>query len=61
MRNAALPPWGPPGLPLGHGDEMALQWTVTGRLEARKSFDRLKAYRQLPFLRNILHELTRKK
>ena len=30
--------------------EMALRWTATGLLEAKKTFRRLKAYRQLPVL-----------
>ncbi|MEE9544698.1 MAG: IS256 family transposase [Rhodospirillales bacterium] len=41
--------------------EMALRWTATGLREARKSFRRLKAYRQLPILRNALHELMRQR
>ena len=31
---------------------MALRWTAAGLLEAQKTFRRLKAYRQLPILRN---------
>ncbi len=41
--------------------EMALRWTATGLLEAKKTFRRLKAYRQLPLLRNALHELMRQR
>ena len=37
--------------------EMALRWTAAGLLEAQKTFRRLKAYRQLPILRNALQEL----
>ena len=40
--------------------EMALRWTVAGLLEAQKTFRRLKAYRQLPILRNALQEHLRK-
>ena len=40
--------------------EMALRWTATGLLEAQKTFRRLKAYRQLPILRNALQEHLRK-
>lgn len=40
---------------------MALRWTATGLLEAKKTFRRLKAYRQLPVLRNALHELMRQR
>ena len=39
---------------------MALRWTATGLLEAQKTFRRLKAYRQLPILRNALQEHLRK-
>lgn len=35
--------------------EMALRWTAAGLLEAEKTFRRLKAYRQLPMLRQALH------
>ena len=35
---------------------MALRWTAAGLLEAQKTFRRLKAYRQLPILRNALQE-----
>ena len=35
---------------------MALRWTAAGLLEAQKTFRRLKAYRQLPILRNVLQE-----
>ena len=38
--------------------EMA--WTAAGLLEAQKTFRRLKAYRQLPILRNALQEHLRK-
>ncbi len=38
---------------------MALRWTAAGLLEA-KTFRRLKAYRQLPILRNALQEHLRK-
>ncbi len=41
--------------------EMALRWTATGLLEAQKTFRRLKAYRQLPILRNALRELMRQR
>ena len=34
--------------------EMALRWTAAGLLEAEKTFRRLKAYRQLPMLRQAL-------
>ena len=40
--------------------EMALRWTAAGLLEAQKTFHRLKAYRQLPILRNALQEHLRK-
>ncbi len=40
--------------------EMALRWTAAGLLEAQKTFRRLKAYRQLPILRNALQEHSRK-
>ncbi len=40
--------------------EMALRWTAAGLLEAQKIFRRLKAYRQLPILRNALQEHLRK-
>ncbi len=40
---------------------MALRWTATGLLEAQKTFRRLKAYRQLPILRNALQELLRQR
>ena len=33
---------------------MALRWTGAGLLEAEKTFRRLKAYRQLPILRQAL-------
>ena len=33
---------------------MALGWTAAGLQEAQKTFRRLKAYRQLPILRNAL-------
>ena len=39
---------------------MALRWTAAGLLEAQKTFRRLKAYRQLPILRNALREHLRK-
>jgi hypothetical protein len=39
---------------------MALRWTAAGLLEAQKTFRRLKAYRQLPILRNALQEHSRK-
>ena len=42
----------------GHA-EMALRWTAAGLLEAQKTL-RLKAYRQLPILRNALQEHLRK-
>ncbi len=35
---------------------MALRWTAAGLLEAKKTFRRLKAYRQLPILRRALQE-----
>jgi len=34
--------------------EMALRWTAAGLIEAQKGFRRLKAYRQLPVLRDAL-------
>ena len=40
--------------------EMALRWTAADLLEAQKTFRRLKAYRQLPILRNALQEHLRK-
>ena len=40
--------------------EMALRWTAAGLLEAQKTFRRLKAYRQLPILRNALQEHLKK-
>ncbi len=40
--------------------EMALRWTAAGLVEARKTFRRLKAYRQLPILRSALQDHTRK-
>ena len=40
--------------------EMALRWTAAGMMEAQKSFRRLKAYRQLPILRNALQDRMRK-
>ena len=36
--------------------EMALRWTAAGLLEAKKTFRKLKAYRQLPILRTALQE-----
>ena len=33
---------------------MALRWTAAGMMEARKGFRRLKAYKQLPKLKNAL-------
>jgi len=40
--------------------ETALRWAAAGILEAQKTFRRLKAYRQLPILRNALQEQVRK-
>ncbi len=40
--------------------EMALRWTAAGLREAQKTFRRLKAYRQLPFLDAALNEAMRK-
>ncbi len=40
--------------------EMALRWTAAGLLEAKKTFRRLKAYRQLPILRRALEEHLRR-
>jgi len=40
--------------------EMALRWTAAGLLEAKKTFRRLKAYRQLPILRRALDEHMRR-
>ena len=40
--------------------EMALRWTVAGLLEAKKTFRRLKAYRQLPVLDAALREAVKK-
>ena len=40
--------------------EMALRWTAAGLLEAKKTFRRLKAYRQLPILRRALEEHMRR-
>lgn len=39
--------------------EMALRWTAAGLLEAKKTFRRLKAYRQLPILKRALEENMR--
>ncbi len=39
---------------------MALRWTAAGMIEAQKTFRRLKAYRQLPILRNALQDHYRK-
>ena len=43
---------------------MALRWTAAGLLEAKKTFCRLKAYRQLPVLdaalRDAVEEAKRK-
>ncbi len=39
---------------------MALRGTATGMLETRKTFRRLKAYRQLPILRKALQEYMRR-
>jgi hypothetical protein len=39
--------------------EMALRWTAAGMLEAKKTFRRLKAYRQLPILQKALEDHTR--
>ena len=44
----------------GDSAEMALRWTAASLLEAQKTFRRLKAYRQLPILRNALQEHLRK-
>jgi hypothetical protein len=33
---------------------MALRWTAAGMFEAKKSFRRLKAYKQLPILKQAL-------
>ena len=38
----------------------ALRWTAAGLLEAKKTFRRLKAYRQLPILRRARREHTRR-
>ncbi len=40
--------------------EMAIIWTAAGMLDHQKTFRRLKAYRQLPILRNALQEHLRK-
>ena len=40
--------------------EMALRWTATGLMEAKKTFRRLKAYRQLPILRKALQGHAKK-
>ena len=40
--------------------EMALRWTATGLMEAKKTFRRLKAYRQLPILRKALQDHAKK-
>jgi transposase-like protein len=40
--------------------EMALRWTAAGMIEARKTFRRLKAYRQLPILTKALEDHMRK-
>ena len=39
---------------------LPFSWTAAGLLEAQKTFRRLKAYRQLPILRNALQEHLRK-
>ena len=39
---------------------MALRWAAAGLLEAKKTFRRLKAYRQLPILRRALQEHMRR-
>ncbi|MDP7540772.1 MAG: transposase, partial [Alphaproteobacteria bacterium] len=36
--------------------EMALRWTAAGLMEAKKTFRRLKAYRQIPILRAALNK-----
>ena len=40
--------------------EMALRWTAAGLLEAKKTFRRLKAYRQLPILDAALRRVVEK-
>ncbi len=40
---------------------MALRWTAADLLEARKTFRRLKAYRQLPILRRALQGHMRRR
>ena len=40
--------------------EMALRWTAAGLLEAKKTFRRLKAYRQLPVLDAALRDAVEK-
>ena len=40
--------------------EMALRWTAAGLLEAKKTFRRLKAYRQLPVLDAVLRRVVEK-
>ncbi len=39
---------------------LALRWTAAGLLEAKKTFRRLKAYRQLPILRWVLQAHMRR-
>ena len=41
-------------------NEMALRWTAAGLLEAKKTFRRLKAYRQLPVLDAALRDAVEK-
>ena len=40
--------------------KMALRWTVAGMFEAKKGFRRLKAYKQLPILKQALIEHRQK-
>ncbi len=40
--------------------EIARRWTAAGLLEAKKTFRRLKAYRQLPILRRARREHMRR-
>ena len=43
-----------------HDADMALRWAAAGMMEAAKGFRRLKAYKQLPRLRDALAEHAKK-
>ncbi len=40
--------------------KMALRWTAAGMFEAKKSFRRIKAYKQLPILKQALLDHSKK-